>query len=110
MVVVNSFGPNSDWVRNIEAKPGEEVTIGSQHFVASHRFLGQKEAATAIHSYEKRNRFIAPIVRAGLSWVLGWQYHGSQQDRQRLVEELPLIAFRPFESQAPFTHSLRETA
>ena len=37
VVVVNGFGPNSDWVRNIEAKPGEEVTVGSQHFVASHR-------------------------------------------------------------------------
>jgi deazaflavin-dependent oxidoreductase (nitroreductase family) len=35
VVVVNGFGPDSDWVRNIEAQPGEEVTIASLHFVAS---------------------------------------------------------------------------
>ena len=34
VVVANAFGPNSDWVRNIEASPGEEVTVGSQHFEA----------------------------------------------------------------------------
>jgi hypothetical protein len=42
--VANGFRPTSDWVRNIEASPGEEVTLGSEHFVASHRFLGEDEA------------------------------------------------------------------
>jgi deazaflavin-dependent oxidoreductase (nitroreductase family) len=95
VVVVNGFGPNSDWIRNIEAKPGEEVTVGSEHFVATHRFLGPEEAARVIQDYEHRNRFIAPIVRRGLSWLVGWPYHGTDSDRQRLVKELPLIAFRP---------------
>ncbi len=48
VVVVNGFGPDSDWVRNIEVSPGEEVTIASQHFVASHRFLGEEEAERVI--------------------------------------------------------------
>ena len=99
VVVANGFGPDSDWVRNIEAKPGEEVTVGSQHFVASHRFLGEEEAVNVIQSYERRNRFIAPIVRHGFSWLLGWQYHGSEGDRRRLVKQIPLIAFRPQVSQ-----------
>lgn len=72
VVVVNGFGPDSDWLRNIEKTPGEEVTVGSQHFAASHRFLGEEEAMKVIQSYEYRNRFIAPIVRLGLSWLLGW--------------------------------------
>ncbi|MGC2248936.1 MAG: nitroreductase family deazaflavin-dependent oxidoreductase [Terriglobales bacterium] len=95
VVVANGFGRESDWVRNIEVKPGEEVTVGSQHFVASHRFLGEEEATKVIQGYESRNRFIAPIVRRGFSWLLGWQYHGSDSDRQTLVRQLPLIAFRP---------------
>ena len=94
-VVVNGFGPNSDWLRNIEAKPDEEVTVGSQHFVAAHRFLNEGEATNVMRGYEHRNRFIAPIVRRGLSWILGWEYHGTDDDRQRLVRQLPLIAFRP---------------
>jgi len=95
VVVANGFGPDSDWVRNIEANPGEEVMVGWQHFVASHRFLGEEEAMRVIQSYERRNRFIAPIVRRGFSWLLGWRYHGGEGDRRRLVRQLPLIAFQP---------------
>jgi deazaflavin-dependent oxidoreductase (nitroreductase family) len=95
VVVVNGFGADSDWVRNIEATPHEEVTVGSLHFVASHRLLGEEEAKRVIQGYEHRNRYIAPIVRRGLSWLLGWKYGGSESDRQRLVRQLPLIAFRP---------------
>ncbi len=95
VVVANGFGPDSDWLRNIEARPGEEVSVGSQHFVASHRFLGEDEAMRVIESYEHRNRFIAAIVRRGFSWLLGWQYRGGEDDRRRLVTQIPLIAFRP---------------
>ena len=94
VIVANGFGPTSDWVRNIEASPGE-VTVGSQHFVASHRFLDEEEAVRVVEGYEYRNRFIAPMVRRGFSWLLGWQYRGGEGDRRRLVKQLPLIALRP---------------
>jgi len=95
VVVANGFGRESDWVRNIETKSGEEVTVGSQHFVASHRFLGEEEAMKVIQGYERRNRFIAPIFRRGFSWLVGWEYHGSDSDRRQFVRHVPLIAFRP---------------
>lgn len=95
VVVANGFGPDCDWVRNIEARPGEEVTVGARHFGASHRFLGEDEAMRVIQGYEHRNRFIAPIVRRGFSWLLGWQYRGGEGDRRRLIRQIPLIAFRP---------------
>jgi len=95
VIVVNGFGRESDWVRNIESKSGEEVTVGLQHFRATHRFLGENEAAEVMRGYERRNRFIRPVVLRGLSWILGWDYHGSDADRHRLVRQLSLIAFRP---------------
>ncbi len=95
VVVANGFGPDSDWVRNIQAKPDEEVTVGAEHFAAMHRFLGQEEAAAVIRGYEYRNRFIAPIVRAGFSWLVGWKYRSTDPDRLRLVSQIPLLAFRP---------------
>jgi deazaflavin-dependent oxidoreductase (nitroreductase family) len=98
VVVVNGFGRDSDWVRNIEARPGEEVTVGGRHFVASHRFLGEEEAMKVIEGYERRNRWMAPIVRRGFSWLLGWEYRGDEADRRRLVHQLALIAFRPLGS------------
>jgi deazaflavin-dependent oxidoreductase (nitroreductase family) len=95
VVVANGFGPNSDWVRNIQAKPDEEVTVGSQHFAASHRFLDEEEAVGVIRDYEYRNRFIAPVVRAGFSWLVGWKYRSTDADRRLLVSQIPLLAFRP---------------
>lgn len=94
-VVMSAFGPNANWLRNIEATAGAEVVIGSQHFRAAHRLLDKEEAVAVITGYERHNRFIAPIVRAVLSLLLGWRYRGSTSDRRRLVTQLPLIAFRP---------------
>jgi deazaflavin-dependent oxidoreductase (nitroreductase family) len=94
VVVVSGFR-HSDWLRNIEANPGEEVVVGSHRFVASHRRVGEDEAVSVIKAYEHRNRFIAPIVRASLSWILGWPYRGGESDRWKLVRELPIVAFRP---------------
>jgi deazaflavin-dependent oxidoreductase (nitroreductase family) len=65
VVMVNGFDRDSDWVLNIEAKPGEEVTVGLRHFAASHRFLGEQEAVRVIQGYEQWNRCIAPIVCRG---------------------------------------------
>jgi len=110
VVVVNGFGRDSDWVRNIEARGDEEVAVGSHRFVAEHRFLGEEEAMRVIQGYEHRNRLIAPIVRAGLSWLLGWQYRGTENDRRQLVRQLPLIAFRPVASQAQATLPAGRTA
>jgi deazaflavin-dependent oxidoreductase (nitroreductase family) len=94
-VVMSAFGRNADWLRNIEATPGTEVVIGSQHFVAARRFLDEEEAIRVITGYERRNWFIAPIIRAVLTRLLGWQYDGSEGARRRLAAQLPLIAFRP---------------
>jgi deazaflavin-dependent oxidoreductase (nitroreductase family) len=94
-VVMSAFGRNADWLHNIEATPGPEVVIGSQHFVAAHRFLDQEEAMSVITGYERRNWFIAPIIRAVLSRLAGWRYDSSEGARRRLLGRRPLIAFRP---------------
>jgi deazaflavin-dependent oxidoreductase (nitroreductase family) len=95
-VVMSGFGRNSDWLRNIDAIPNhEEVDIGSAHFKASHRYLDEEEAVNVVRNYERRNRFMAALVRLVLSRLLGWQYRGSEDDRRRLVGQLPLVAFRP---------------
>lgn len=95
VIVANGFGPDSDWLRNIQAQSDEEVTVGRQHFVASHRFLSEYEASRVIERYEYRNRYIAPMVRAGFTWLLGWSYRATESDRRRLVSQIPLLAFRP---------------
>jgi len=94
-VVMSGFGRGSAWLRNIEARDGEEVDVGRRHFVACHRFLEEKEAVGVLAGYERRNRFMAPVVRAVLSRLLGWTYRGGDEERRRVVRQLPLVGFRP---------------
>lgn len=93
-VVMSAFGPDASWLRNIEAIADAEVVIGSRRFAAAHRFLDDEEAAAVIARYERRNRLVAPLIRAVLSHLLGWRYRGSATDRRRLAHQLPFVAFR----------------
>jgi deazaflavin-dependent oxidoreductase (nitroreductase family) len=95
LVVVSAFGRRADWLRNIEANPDPEVVSGRERFIAAYRLLDAEEAIGVIARYERRHRLIAPILRLVLSRLLGWPYRGSENDRRRLVAELPLVAFRP---------------
>ena len=95
VVVMSGFGPHANWFLNIQATSFAEINVGAKRFVANHRFLDPQEAAEAFKNYERRNRFIAPVVRYVLSRLVGWRYHGSDIERKRLVTELPLVAFYP---------------
>ena len=94
-IVMSAFGTKADWLRNIESNPTVEVIIGSRHFPAAHRFLKPDEAVEVLKGYLERNRLIARIVRLVLSELAGWNFEGSQEQCRRVVEQLPLIGFRP---------------
>lgn len=94
-VVMSGFGRNADWLLNIQANLDAEVVVGLHLFKAAFRLLGDDEAMKVVRNYERRNRFIAPVVRFVLSRLLGWQYRGSEGDLRQLVAQLPLVAFRP---------------
>ncbi|HEY2621780.1 MAG TPA: nitroreductase family deazaflavin-dependent oxidoreductase [Acetobacteraceae bacterium] len=93
-VVMNAYGANSNWLRNIRATPNVEVVIGSKRLTVTYRFVDQWEAVGVLTRYQRRNRIIAPIMRSVLSHFLGWDYDGSEEHVRRLVAQLPLIAFR----------------
>ena len=94
-VVMSGSGRNSNWLRNIEASHTAEIDFSSEHYQAVFRFLDDEEAIRVVASYEEHNRFMLRIVRRVLSRLLGWNYTGSDADRRKLVQQLPLIAFRP---------------
>ncbi len=97
VIVVAGFGRAADWYRNVQAKPAVEVAIGRRRFVPVHRVLDESEATATLADYERRNRWATPVVRRMLSWLVGWDYDGSNDARRRLASELPLVAFRPTE-------------
>lgn len=93
--VVAGFGSSSDWYRNIQTNPPVEVVSGRRRFTPAWRQLGAVEAASVIADYERRNMLITPLVRIGLSRLVGWRYDGTSGARDRLVGQLPLLGFRP---------------
>lgn len=94
-VVVAGWGRRTAWLHNLEAGGALAAVTGGRRYAPTYRILGGDEAAGVMTGYEHRNRFIAPVVRAVLSRLLGWRYDGSDAARRRLVTQLPLLAFRP---------------
>jgi deazaflavin-dependent oxidoreductase (nitroreductase family) len=94
-VAMAGLGPDSDWLRNALAGGAREVTVGRRRFPPAIRELGRDEAAAVLAGYERRNRLAAPVVRAVLSRLVGWRYTGTDDERRRLVAELPLVALGP---------------
>jgi deazaflavin-dependent oxidoreductase (nitroreductase family) len=93
VMVMAGFGRTTDWLRNIQAHPAVEITLGRQRFRPVHRILDEDDAAAVLADYEHHNRLITPIVRRVLSGLVGWTYDGGDDARHRLVRELPVIAF-----------------
>jgi deazaflavin-dependent oxidoreductase (nitroreductase family) len=94
-IVMSAFGPKSDWLLNIQMQANIGLIIASQRFIATYRFLGEEEAAAVILRYQRRNCFMAPLIRFALGRFAGWRYDGTPAHARRLVRQLPLIGFRP---------------
>jgi deazaflavin-dependent oxidoreductase (nitroreductase family) len=95
VIVLSGQGPTADWYRNIQAQPPAEVAIGRRRFRPEHRILEPAEAVATLADYERRNRWVRPILQRTLTRLVGWKYDGSAEARQRLARQLPCVAFRP---------------
>ncbi|WP_037347194.1 nitroreductase family deazaflavin-dependent oxidoreductase [Sciscionella sediminilitoris] len=92
--VLAGLGPKTDWYRNVLAAPAR-IDLGAARLEVRAHPVDPVRAAGILNRYEYRNRMLAPIVRRGLSWVIGWRYDGSEAARHRLLAECPVVAFRP---------------
>jgi len=52
--------------------------------VPAFRVLAADEAERLFADYERRNRLIAPLVRAVIGRLVGWRYDGTQASRRRV--------------------------
>ena len=105
VIVVAGLGRSAQWYRNLQVREAVEVAIAGERFAPVHRELSMNEAAAVFADYERRNRYLAPLIRRVLSWLVGWRYDGTEPARRRLVAELPLIGLRPARVGEPPTSS-----
>ncbi len=95
VLVIAGLGRSAQWLRNVQAGKAVEVAIARRRFRPVYRMLAPQEASEALADYERRNRWLAPVVRRLLSQLVGWPYDGSTAARLQLVSELPVVGFRP---------------
>lgn len=93
--VIAGWGRRTAWFHNVEAGLAREIWIGRARWVPLHRRLDTDEAEAVLERYERRSGLPRALLRAVLSRLLGWRYDGTPAARRRLVEQLPLLAFRP---------------
>ncbi|MGH2873929.1 MAG: nitroreductase family deazaflavin-dependent oxidoreductase [Solirubrobacteraceae bacterium] len=93
--VMVGLGRRAHWYRNVIAGGAVEVAIARERFRPVYRELTPAAASAVLSDYERRNRLLAPIVRAALSGLVGWHYDGSPAARERLVTDRPILAFGP---------------
>lgn len=94
-VVISGLGGGSQWLRNLRANGEARVSFGRTPRRAEVRFLEPDEAVDVMVAYERRYGLLRPALRRVLTLLVGFDYRGTEDDRRRLVEELPLVAFRP---------------
>lgn len=92
--VLSAYGRTSDWYLNVRKDPHVDVVIGRDRYTAVARELEVESAEAVFAEFERRNRFAGLLIRVVLSGLLGWRYYGTPAQRRRLVEQLPVVAFR----------------
>jgi deazaflavin-dependent oxidoreductase (nitroreductase family) len=90
VVICSGWGPRTDWVRNLRAKPPLLVRIGGQSYVPQHRFLTDEEAFEVGASFRRRHPVRLRMVKLAFGVDLR-----SDDTLREFVRTRPFVALRP---------------
>ena len=76
-VICSGWGPTTDWIRNIRARPALEVQIGRESFTPQQRFLSEDESFDVCLEFCLRHPARLRIVRP----VFGWDLRSEKRDQ-----------------------------
>jgi len=86
----SGFGEKAQWYQNIIATPEVTIQIGRKKFAARAERLPYEEAKAVLAKYAQKH----PTALREMSKILGLSYDGSAESLAKLVEALPILAFR----------------
>ncbi|GAB2689285.1 hypothetical protein [Thalassiella azotivora] len=95
VVVASASGRSAGWYLDSHVTPLLRVRDGHRSWVPQVRELPPSEAFEVLRGVERRRRWAAIAVRARISQLVGWRYHGSDGGRRRVLTQLPLVELRP---------------
>jgi deazaflavin-dependent oxidoreductase (nitroreductase family) len=90
-VIFSGWGPDADWVHNLQARPAQQVRVGRESFVPEHRFLTEDDAAAVVKDFRRRHPWRVRLASA----ILGWGNLRSDAAVRRFVHEHPFVSLRP---------------
>ena len=88
-IVCSGTGANADWYRNITAQPVTSIQVKNRVWTPGQRMLDSPEAADRFADYEHRH----PKAASKLLDSMGQSYDGTDSDRVRMMQNIPMIAF-----------------
>jgi deazaflavin-dependent oxidoreductase (nitroreductase family) len=93
-VICSVWGPDTDWIRNIHARPALRVQIGRESFTPQQRFLTEDESVAVALDFRRRH----PGRFRLFTWILGWDDLRSDDTVRDFVRSRPFVAVRPSET------------
>jgi hypothetical protein len=91
VVVCSVWGPQTDWIRNLRARPALEVRISRDSYIPQQRFLTADESFAVAKDFRRRHPWRLRLI----SRVLGLADLGSDAAVREFVSTRPFVAFRP---------------
>jgi deazaflavin-dependent oxidoreductase (nitroreductase family) len=91
VVVFSAWGPNTDWIRNLRARPAAKVQLGPREYVPVHRFLTAAEAHDVVAEFIGRHPWRVRLARK----VLGWPDLRDDAALREFISARPFVAFKP---------------
>ncbi len=100
VVICSAWGPNTDWLRNIRARPALQIRIGRETFTPVQHFLTEDEAFAVAVEYRRRYPWRLRLEAR----ILGWGDLSSDEAVRELIRSRPFVSFRPATPSAPTVH------
>ncbi|MFP3712629.1 nitroreductase/quinone reductase family protein [Puerhibacterium sp. TATVAM-FAB25] len=96
VVIFSGWGPRSDWVRNLRARPALRVEVGRDAYRPQHRFLADDESDAVVIDFLQRHPQRARLACR----ILGWPDLRDEAARHDFVHTHPFVALRPAQPAA----------
>jgi deazaflavin-dependent oxidoreductase (nitroreductase family) len=91
VVIFSGWGPNSDWVRNLRARPALRVEVGRESYTPQHRFLSEDESVAVTGDFVRRHPYRLRLATR----ILDWPDLDSETVLRAFVHNHPFVALRP---------------
>lgn len=95
-VVCSAWGHNTDWIRNIRARPALQIQIGRESFTPEQRFLSDDESFAVAVEFRRRHPWRLRLI----AWILGWGDLRADTIMRDFVRRRPFVSFRPAQARA----------